>query len=269
MKTHMLFASAASLFALASVAGCASSSAGTGDEAASPDGTEVAASSAQSSRMEEMIVEPIGSQDPIQAAASVAAAQWWPAGCASRQKDATNPAVVHIHLNDCTGPFGLRHHTGDITVTFSKNANGSLHAQSASSNMTVNGAVVTWSRDKDITISGSTRTVTSTGAWTRVNAKGDTVSHTSNMITVVDLGTKCRTSNGSAVTSVGSREIDSSIKDYKICRGADGAEGCPSGTVIHSHKTSGRSETVTFDGTATATIAGPKRSLSVSLVCGQ
>jgi hypothetical protein len=232
------------------------------------DGNEAEASSAQVSRMEEAIFSPVSATDPAAAASNIASANWWPAGCVTRQKDATNPTVVHIHLNDCTGPFGLVHHTGDITVTFSKNASGGLHAQAASSNMTVNGKPVTYSRDADIVVSGTTRTVTSTGAWTRVNAKGETVSHTGSYTTDIDTVAKCRTTNGTATTMVGSREVDSTVKDYKICRKADGTEGCPDGTVTHTHAATGRTLTVTFDGSAQATITGPKGgSIEVNLVC--
>ena len=232
------------------------------------DATEVSASSAQGSRFEEMIAAPITSQDPNVAAASLAAAQWWPAGCATRSKDPTNPAVAHIHLSDCSGPFGLVHHTGDIIVTFSKNADGSLHAQAASSNMTVNGRPVTYSRDADITVNGAERTVKANGAWTRENRKGETVSHTANTTTEIDTTARCRTTNGTAVTKVDEREIDSTIKDYKVCRKADGSEGCPSGVVTHTHKLSGNVVTVTFNGTATAELTGPKGGMvSVPLVC--
>jgi hypothetical protein len=232
------------------------------------DATEASASTAQSSRFEEMIASPITSQDPTMAAANVVAAQWWPAGCATRTKDASNAAVVHIHLNECSGPFGLVHHTGDITVTFSKNADGSLHAQAASSDMTVNGHAVTYSRDADITVTATTRTVKATGAWTREDAKGDTVSHTADTTTIVDIAARCRSTNGTAVTKVDEREVDSDIKDYKICRKADGLDGCPSGTITHSHKLSGNVVTATFDGTAAAELTGPKGGMvSVPLVC--
>ncbi len=250
---------------------CASKSPTTASSASaveSGDGTESAASTAQTSRFEEMIASPITSQDPTMAAANVAAAQWWPAGCATRAKDPTNSSVVHIYLNDCTGPFGLEHHTGEITVTFSKNADGSLHAQAASSNMTVNGHAVTYSRDADITLSATQRTVKANGAWTRENAKGETVSHTANTTTVLDIASRCRTTNGTAVTRVDERENDAKITDYKICRKPDGLDGCPSGTVTHTHKLSGNVFTAMFDGTATAEITGPKGGMTaVPLVC--
>jgi hypothetical protein len=250
---------------------CASKSPNTASSSAAVengDGSEASASIAQTSRFEEMIASPITSQDPATAAANVAAAQWWPAGCATRVKDPTNSSVVHIHLADCTGPFGLEHHTGEIVVTFSKNADGSLHAQAASSNMTVNGHAVTYSRDADITVSATERTVKANGAWTRENAKGETISHTSNTTTVLDIASKCRTTNGTAVTKVDERENDAKITDYKICRKPDGLDGCPSGTVTHTHKLSGHVITATFDGTAKAELTGAKGGMvAVSLVC--
>ena len=134
--------------------------------------------------------------------------------------------------------------------------------------MTVNGMAVTYSRDADITLTATARTVKANGAWTRVNAKGETVSHTANTTTVLDVASRCRTTNGTAVTRVEDREIDSDIKDYKICRKPDGVDGCPSGTVTHTHKHSGNVVTATFDGTAAAERTGPHGGMtSVALVC--
>jgi hypothetical protein len=240
------------------------------DDALDPsDVVEASGSSAQISRFNQMVFSPVSSQDPAEAATAVAADQWWPSSCATRTKDSTNPAVVHIHLQDCTGPFGLRKHTGDITVVFSKNPNGLLHAQATSSNMTVNGKDVSWSGDADVVVSGATRTVNYNGAWTRVNLRGETVSHTSDVTIVIDTTTKCRTSNGTAVTLVADRKIDSTIQDYKICKLADGGDGCPSGTITHTNAAADKTVTVQFDGTAEAQVTGPKgHTVGVALVCG-
>jgi hypothetical protein len=233
------------------------------------DSTEAAGSAAQTSDMEQTILSPVQSNDPGAAASSVAAAQWWPAGCATRTKDATNPYVVHIHLDNCTGPFGIRKHTGDITVTFSKNSDGSLHAEAASSDMTINDKPVTFSASRDISVANGIIDVKGHAAWTREDAAGDTVSHTTSVETQIDVKARCRTSNGTAVTMVGAREIDSTLKDYKICREADGTDGCPSGEITHTAKATGRTLTIDFDGSATATITGPKGgTVEVPLVCG-
>src|SRR6185312_6093436 len=111
---------------------------------------------------------------------------------------------------------------------FGKNASGGLTVNVTSSNLTANGHAVSESGTGDVTISGATRTVAWQGAWTRVNAAGETVSHTTTANVVIDTAAGCRTTNGSAQTNVAAREIDSTITDYKICKLADGAEGCPS-----------------------------------------
>lgn len=238
------------------------------DTADNADNNESSASAGQASRFDEQLLGPVSAQDPEQAAGAVAAAQWWPAGCVTRQRDATNKSVVHVTLKDCSGPFGLVHHSGDITLTFSKSADGGLHVNGTSSNMTVNGKAVSWSTDADIAVSGTTRTVKYNGAWTRENAKGETVSHTRTGTTVIDTAAKCRDTNGTAVTQVGGREVDSVIKDYKICRKTDGTDACPSGEIQHTHKASGRTVTDDFDGSAEAKVTGPKgNSVEVPLVC--
>jgi hypothetical protein len=258
---------------LGAVVACSagSSSSSAADTAENADSTEASASSSQASHFDQELLGSVSTSDPEAAAGAVSTAQWWPAGCVTRQRDATNKSVVHVTLDDCTGPFGLRHHSGTLTLTFSKSTSGGtadVHVEIASSNMTVNGKPVTYSADADITVSGTTRTVKYNGAWTRVNDKGETVSHTRQGTTVVDTAAKCRDTNGTAVTQVGGREIDSTIKDYKICLKADGTEGCPSGEIDHTHKASGKTATFTFDGTAEAKVTRPNGATEdVPLVC--
>lgn len=254
--------------ACASKASDGSSTSPTSSDADSVDNGEATASSAQASRFDQMLFGSVQGQDPSAAASSLAAAQWWPAGCATRAKDPTNPHVVRVTLNGCSGPFGMLKHSGEITVTFSKNADGSLHAQATSSNMTINGKGVSYSAAADVTVASGLITVDFDGAWTRENAKGETVSHTRQGTTVIDLAAKCRTTNGTGATNVGARQIDSTFKDYKVCRKADGSDACPSGEIIHTRKPGGASVTFTFDGSADATVTGPKgNSVSVPLVC--
>jgi hypothetical protein len=253
--------------------GCASknNSSSSSNDPDSEDSYESAASSAQASRLDQMIISPVSSSDPATAANNLAtASNWWPAGCATRTKDAT-PGVVHVHLSECTGPFGLEHWSGDITVTFSAGAGGTLHAQAASDNMTVNGKSVVWSREADITISGSMRTVTGNGSWTRESTKfpGLSVVHTSSFTVVIDTtAPECRTLNGTAVTRVGDREVDATATDYKVCRnGPDGSDACPTGVVTYHHKLSGKTITVTFDGSEQAKISNGTASIEYPLVC--
>lgn len=233
------------------------------------DSAESSASSAQSSRLDQMIFSPVASNDPATAANNLAnAAEWWPAGCASRSKDAKTSGLVHIHLNDCTGPFGLVHWSGDIDVVFSAGAGGALHAQASSNNLTANGSPVVWSREADITVSGTMRTATGTGTWVRKDRFGEDVTHVTDFTTTIDTVSKCRSSTGTATTKVGAREVDATFTDYEVCREADGSDGCPSGMVSFKHKLSGKTITVTFDGSAQAKISNGSASIEYPLVCG-
>lgn len=192
----------------------------------------------------------------------------WPPGCMTRTKDAQNPRVVHLHFDHCTGPFGLVKLTGDEVVTFAKAADGQLTATFASENLLANGKPVTHSAVAEITLDGDERTVAWQGAWTRVNGKGITVSHTSDLSIKVDTKTRCRVEDGSAVTMIGDREIDTLLEKIKLCPNLEGNEGCPSGVIKHTAKKSGKTVTVEFDGSDQATITGPKgNSFTADLVC--
>jgi len=275
MSTRRSFLSIASIASLSSLAflaaACSSKSSDSGsiDAQDQADSVEATSSNAQSTHFTELFTSSVTSSDPQQAATSNAAIrQFWPASCATRAQDPTNPLVVHVTLNDCTGPFGMVHVSGELTATFGKNASGGLTVNVTSSNLTANGHAVSESGTGDVTISGATRTVAWQGAWTRVNAAGETVSHTTTANVVIDTAAQCRTTNGSAQTNVAAREIDSTITDYKICKLADGSEGCPSGEIVHTSKRTGKSLTIDFDGTADAKVTGPAgHSAEVPLVC--
>ena len=268
MKTTKLL-TMTSLLSFAALAACTMKT--QSGDFTNADSNEAAASSAQSTHLGNIVFSSVSSQDPATAAGQAAAnAQLWPAGCVTRMKDPTNANVVDITFNDCTGPFGLVHLNGEVVVTFSSGANGELVAQHTGQNLSINGHPVSFSGTADITVSGSTRNVQWNGSWTRVDAAGDTVAHTSSLSIVVDTVAKCRTSNGSAKTTVLDREVDSTIQNYEICENPDGSEACPkSGTIVHEHKLSGRTVTVTFDGSNEATFTGPNGgTVKVEMVCG-
>jgi hypothetical protein len=243
------------------------------DALVASDGEAATAASAQSTNIGSIVFQNISSVDPDTAATELATAtQLWPAGCVTRVKDPTNKDVVDVTFDDCTGPFGLVHLNGEVVVTFSAGSDGSLTATHTGVNLSANGHPITFSATADITVSGSTRNVTWQGAWDRVDEAGDTIAHTSSLSIVVDTSTQCRTTSGTAVTSVDSRVVDSTITGYETCLNTsgvtEGEEGCPSGTIVHTHKATGDSVTVDFDGSATADITGPKGvTFTEPLVC--
>jgi hypothetical protein len=267
MRTHVLaLVSLASITAL--VAGCASKKGDTSiDGQDSADSAEANASSAQDSHFTQLFAANVTSNDPGAAAGSnTSVNQMWPAGCATRTKVGTTG--VKVTFSNCTGPFGLVKVNGDLTATFGAGANGALHVVVASENLTANGHAVTETGTGDITISGSIRTVAWQGAWTRVNALGETVAHASDVTIAIDSATECGSVSGTAKTSIAAREIDATITGYKICKLPDGADGCPSGEIQFKRVATGRTLTIDFDGTMQAKVTGPNGgSIELPLVC--
>jgi hypothetical protein len=217
-------------------------------------------------------LEAATSADPVQASASLVAAPPDPgdAGCRTRVHDPNDPSTVIITLHDCTGLFGRRHVSGTEIVHFTPGANGILHADLQSEDLTVDGLPASHTASADITFDGSMRHVAWQGSWQGTSEQGDAVSHTSELTIDVDTAAHCRTRSGTGVTTVGGRQIDSTITDVKVCRDASGDAGCPTGSVVHTRTSTGKQVSVVFDGTAEAEVTGPRRrTFAVPLVCGQ
>ncbi len=189
--------------------------------------------------------------------------------CETRTKDATNPMVVHVAFDNCTGPFRLLHLSGDETATFSANPDGTLHVVvQDDGNLTVNGKAVHHAASGDVAISGATRNVAWKGAWNRVDTNGVTISHTTDLQIALDTSTSCSTTNGTAVTDIGAREIDSKFEDVKVCLNASGSLACPSGTAVATSVKLDKSITVDCDGSATAVVTGlDGKTRDVTMIC--
>ena len=189
--------------------------------------------------------------------------------CRSRAKDPNDPSKVIITLTHCTGRFGNRDVSGTMIVQFTLGAGGVLHADFHSENLTANGKPASHTATADITVNGTERTIVWQGAWERINDKDLVVTHTSDLTIVVDTAARCRTRNGTAVTNVGSREIQTTITDLQVCRAADGTPGCPTGEVVHVNQAKGRTVTVQFDGSNQAQVTTPKGlTFDKAMTCG-
>jgi hypothetical protein len=249
--------------------GCAAPSIDPAEEQLAADGTQAMEASSQSTSMGQVVFDNVSASDPTAAAAMLSQPSKWPSACVTRAQDPISPAVSHLTLDDCTGPFGLVHIDGDEVVTFSA-GDGALHATFAGANVTADGRPVAYSAGADLTFPDlMSRTVIWKGSWSRVDDAGETVAHTLDVEITVDLATHCASSTGSAVTMVDDREVDSSITGYELCRDpATGAVGCPKGTVTHTGELSGKTVTVRFDGSDLAQVTGPGgASFGVAMAC--
>jgi hypothetical protein len=192
--------------------------------------------------------------------------------CRTRTRDASDPNVVHVTLTNCTGRLGRHSVSGTITITFSANADGSLHAEHQSDSLTVDGNPATHHASADITFDGDQRHIIWHGTWTHTGKNGEVATHTGDRSIDVDRTTHCRTVNGTGVTHIGDREINSTISDFKTCEGPNDVDTCPTGTIEHDNLAKQRSVTESFDGSDVAhvDIVKPKgeKSRDVTLNCG-
>ncbi len=203
-------------------------------------------------------LESLASSDLGKAARSIVADQGIGAkgdGCRTRTLDPQDDHVVHVKLVNCTGRFGRHVVNGEVTITFSANPDGSLHAEHVSQGLTIDGRPAERTVSADITIDGDLRRVTRAGVKTGTNARGDSFTKKTRETVLVDRASHCRTINGtgSAVFSDG-RTVDSTIKDLKICEADRGVDLCPTGSVEHVNAAKGRSVTQRFDGSAVAAV---------------
>ncbi len=240
------------------------------EEQIAADGSEGMAASTQSTSLAGVVFDGVSVADPAEAAGQLGApGQLWPSGCVTRARDAVEPDVVHVTFADCSGPFGLLDIDGEVTVTLSAGPAGALHVAFAGLGLTAGGGPVTFSATADTTFPTLTmREVVWQETWLRTDAAGELVTHDSDVTLAVDTLAGCRTLDGSARTTVADRQVDSTLRGYRICHDLTGAEGCPSGSVIHTGEPSGKVVTIAYDASDTAHVTGPKGdTFEVALGC--
>ncbi len=182
-------------------------------------------------------------------------------GCRTRTLDTANANVVHVKLENCTGRFERHVLEGELILTFSKNVDGTLHKETKSVDLTIDGRPFSRSASSDIAFNGDQRTVTRHAEHTGTKKNGDSVSRTSDHVVVVDRATRCRTVNGSGHALVaGNRDINTTITDLQMCETDSGDDYCPTGTIEHVNQAKGKTIVTVFDGTPNAaiTISKPK-----------
>jgi hypothetical protein len=198
-------------------------------------------------------LDELSNLDPAHAASELAASKT--KGCRTRTVDPVSPNVVHVVLSGCTGRFGKHVVNGEVTVTFSPNPDGSLHADKVSSDLTIDGRPFTRKVSADIKVTGNVRYVSRHSEQTGTKKNGDTLVHTGDHVVVTDRTTRCRTVNGTGHSLVGgSRKIESTITSFQTCETPEGEDLCPTGTIEHVNETKGKTINKTFDGSTTATI---------------
>ncbi|MBK7397943.1 MAG: hypothetical protein IPJ34_17005 [Myxococcales bacterium] len=146
-----------------------------------------------------------------------------PAGCIVSTRAAN--VVTHV-FTSCTGPYGMTTFNGTVTSTWSKIDSGVQVAHSTKG-FQINGATV----DHDVTIKytkvGGVYTRTRSGKSSGKTAKGRTIAHDADYVTVYDATSRCIKRDGSSSTTIGGAAFSRSIKGYERC--GIGRLGCPKG----------------------------------------
>jgi hypothetical protein len=171
----------------------------------------------------------------------------WPSSCRTIEQ---NGNAITVTYNDCTGPRGLLHVSGQLVLTVQAKPDGSVSVHGTSGALTMNGAHLVVDVDANYATSGTTHTLDVTTTGDAVGPRGTELEHVGDYTVTWESGTQCRSLVGSWATEAtlpdgrtGSRSTNT---DVTRCAG-----GCPTGTIARTFR-DGVTLTVTFDGTSTA-----------------
>ena len=184
-----------------------------------------------------------------QVAAHIAAnapARFSPAGCATASATGSD---VKLTLDDCSGPRGLLHVTGELDLTASVALSGTISVHASATALMVNRAVLDIDSDATYAVSGTTHTLTVQTMGSGTGPRGNDIDHSGQYTIQWDTTSQCGSIAGHWGTELsnGSASADRS-NDVNLARCAG---GCPTGMLTH-HFLGGASLTVTFDGSAVA-----------------
>lgn len=175
-------------------------------------------------------------------------------GCKTRVKDEENPNVVHVFLDNCTGRFGRHTRSGEITVTFSANEDGTLHADHQSVWLEIDGQPATRHATADISFDGDKRHVVWHGEKSVVKEDGEEVTRVADHVIDIDKTTHCSVLNGTATITKTDKVVHAELVNLTSCKLADDRHACPTGTINATVEGRDVQITKSFDGTETAVI---------------
>jgi len=167
-----------------------------------------------------------------------------PAGCVTAT--AAGATVTYV-LDDCTGPHGLIHVTGTVTVTFDAQAAG-VAAHGSATDLHVNGATYSFDSDAMYTMVDGRKQVAVATQGNGTGPRGHAFTREGNYVFAWD-GAGCHTLDGAwSTTGEGGRKWSTTVAGLARCKGM-----CPTaGTITHTGGLTGVTITITFDGSADA-----------------
>ena len=238
------------------------------------DGTDASEVESQSSALTATFTLSAGNLADASAAASDAAdtKAFFSAGCLTTTVDTTSNVVKHT-LADCTGPWGLVHVTGTVTVRYSAatstDGKPAVKLDLDGEALKLGRATADYHASALVVPDGSARTMTWTGQLAGTTARGRAVTRSASGDVRGTVGEACLAIDGSAEGDVAGRTLKTTVTGLQRCRGECPAAGGKVDVVDERSKdeieleyTGGRTATLTF-------VEQSKQTESaVSLACG-
>ena len=235
--------------------GCTANSASTGQDSVSSaldsqEGTEdegnVMMATTEGANGSATINGPVVATDVAARIAANVALRWSPSTCATVS---TNGADVTIKFDDCTGPRGLLHVTGELDLVVSISTTGTIQVAGTATGLQVNNATLNINLTAMYAVSGTNDELMVQTMGSGTGPLGNAIDHTGSYTVTWDTTSQCGALDGTWSTSLTSTTATHSrgnTVDVMRCAG-----GCPTGTMTHNFVTS-ETLTITFDGTPTA-----------------
>jgi hypothetical protein len=207
-----------------------------------------------------------GGELHVQTGGTVGNPGWFfqPAGCIQETKDAATSTNTYV-FSDCTGPLGLVHLTGTITVNYQLSGN-QLTLKFSASNFQINRATITsWAATAVITATGGSRDMTWNAQLTGTTGSGRSFQRTNQKDLKWTVGQACLAVSGQSTGNISGANLQTTITNYQRC-----ADSCPqAGSEINiKNLDNGDSIDIKYLGGPDATVTINGKSQTVGLACG-
>ena len=153
-----------------------------------------------------------------------AKAFYLPQGCLVVTVDAAKSQAIYA-FNDCTGPYGLVHITGNVVVGYSSSGLTQLSLTYAAAGLKINGATVDWSATANITASISSRDMVWDGKFSGTTGHGRAIQRTNHKEYKWTVGVPCLSVSGTSDGTVTGHDLHVDVIGYSRCVGACPASG--------------------------------------------
>jgi hypothetical protein len=182
-------------------------------------------------------------------AARVAAnvnARFAPSGCAAATAAGANVAVTY---DDCTGPYGLVHVSGELDLVISVALDGAISAHGTATDLHVNRAAIDVDADATLEVGGTSHQLTVHTQGSGTGPRGNIIDHAGDYTVSWDTATQCGALAGTWSTELtganGSAHRGNTV-DLERCTYA-----CATGSIVHTGL-GGTTLTITLDGSGVA-----------------